>query len=194
MRGLRRFPHVFIFISLDVCHSNVKNSDYTHRPTYHVHLCMHQQLLTCQKGRYQTHSSASVYSKKPKPTSLGQSYQVLHPSLSSSAGGESSISASYLRGCVGKGASLALAFPTLSCFPTWIQAARGMLEHIGEYTVLVQEEYAGSVVQKLTLHKGEMVSYDTDEDGWVKVVMEVPARGLIGYMAGKFKKNVHGQG
>ena len=39
-----------------------------------------------------------------------------------------------------------------------------------------------------------MVSYDTEEDGWVKVVMEVPARGLIGYMAGEFKNDVHGQG
>ena len=70
----------------------------------------------------------------------------------------------------------------------------GKLEPIEECTVLVKEEYAGSVVQKLTLRKGEMVSYDTEEDGWVKVVMEVPARGLIGYMAGEFKNDVHGQG
>ena len=42
--------------------------------------------------------------------------------------------------------------------------------------------------------KGEMISYDADEDGWVKVVMDVPARGLIGYMAGEFKNDVHGQG
>ena len=70
----------------------------------------------------------------------------------------------------------------------------GKLEPIEECTVLVKEEYAGSVVQKLTLRKGEMVSYDTEEVGWVKVVMEVPARGLIGYMAGEFKNDVHGQG
>ncbi|KAF8059828.1 P-loop containing nucleoside triphosphate hydrolase protein [Lyophyllum atratum] len=69
-----------------------------------------------------------------------------------------------------------------------------MLEPIEECTVLVREEYAGSVVQKLTMRKGEMISYDADEDGWVKVVMEVPARGLIGYMAGEFKNDVHGQG
>ncbi|GLB43088.1 putative elongation factor G C-terminus [Lyophyllum shimeji] len=69
-----------------------------------------------------------------------------------------------------------------------------MLEPIEEVTILVKEEYAGSVVQKLTMRKGEMISYDADEDGWVKVVMEVPARGLIGYMAGEFKNDVHGQG
>jgi len=39
-----------------------------------------------------------------------------------------------------------------------------------------------------------MVSYDTEEDGWAKVIMEVPARGLIGYMTGEFKNDVHGQG
>ncbi|KIJ94180.1 hypothetical protein K443DRAFT_110890 [Laccaria amethystina LaAM-08-1] len=70
----------------------------------------------------------------------------------------------------------------------------GKLEPIEECTVLVKEEYAGGVVQKLTMRKGEMVSYETEEDGWVKVVMEVPARGLIGYMAGEFKNDVHGQG
>ncbi|KAG6836669.1 hypothetical protein H0H93_005216 [Arthromyces matolae] len=69
-----------------------------------------------------------------------------------------------------------------------------MLEPIEECTVLVKEEYASTVVQKLTMRKGEMVSYDTDEDGWVKVVMEIPSRGLIGYMAGEFKNDVHGQG
>lgn len=69
-----------------------------------------------------------------------------------------------------------------------------MLEPIEECTVVVKDEYAGGVVQKLTMRKGEMVSYDADEDGYVKVVMDVPARGLIGYMAGEFKNDVHGQG
>ncbi|KAJ3510630.1 hypothetical protein NLJ89_g4561 [Agrocybe chaxingu] len=70
------------------------------------------------------------------------------------------------------------------------------LEPIEECTVIVKEEYAGSVVQKLTMRKGEMRSYDSGdpEEGWVRVVMDVPARGLIGYMAGEFKNDVHGQG
>ena len=70
------------------------------------------------------------------------------------------------------------------------------LEPIEECTVVVREEYAGAVVQKLTLRRGEMKSYDAGdpEEGWVRVVMDVPARGLIGYMAGEFGNDVHGQG
>jgi GTP-binding protein len=91
--------------------------------------------------------------------------------------------------------SLVLVRPRPSCFPIRIRRRPGgKLEPIEECTVLVKEEYAGGVVQKLTMRKGEMVSYETEEDGWVKVVMEVPARGLIGYMAGEFKNDVHGQG
>jgi len=70
------------------------------------------------------------------------------------------------------------------------------LEPIEECTVLVKEEYAGGVVQKLVKRRGELRSYDTGEpeEGWVRIVMDIPARGLIGYMAGEFKNDVHGQG
>ncbi|KAF9003021.1 GTP-binding protein TypA [Cyathus striatus] len=68
------------------------------------------------------------------------------------------------------------------------------LEPVEEVTVLVREEYAGTVVQKLTMRKGTMLSYDVEEEGWVKIVMDVPARGLIGYMAGEFKNDIHGEG
>lgn len=50
------------------------------------------------------------------------------------------------------------------------EAKGRMLEPIEECTVLMKEEYAGSVVQTLTMRKGEMNSYDADEIGWVKVV------------------------
>ncbi|KAJ3569263.1 hypothetical protein NP233_g5162 [Leucocoprinus birnbaumii] len=73
-----------------------------------------------------------------------------------------------------------------------------MLEPIEECTIIVKEEYAGTVVQKLTMRKATMISYDAgshgEGDGWVKIVMEVPSRGLIGYLAGEFKNDVHGQG
>lgn len=88
-----------------------------------------------------------------------------------------------------------------------------MLEPIESCTIVVRDEYAGGVVQKLTQRKGEMLSYDAvDEDvgagavaggekgagggggGWVRIEMDVPARGLIGYMAGEFGNDVHGQG
>ncbi|KAF9047454.1 GTP-binding protein TypA [Panaeolus papilionaceus] len=70
------------------------------------------------------------------------------------------------------------------------------LEPVEECTVLVREEYAGTVVQKLTMRKGEMKSYDSGEpeEGWVRIVMDIPSRGLIGYMAGEFGNDVHGQG
>lgn len=68
------------------------------------------------------------------------------------------------------------------------------LEPVEECTVIVAEEYAGTVVQKLTMRKGEMISFDQAETGTMKIVMDVPARGLIGYMAGEFKNDVHGQG
>jgi GTP-binding protein TypA/BipA len=70
------------------------------------------------------------------------------------------------------------------------------LEPVEECTVLVKEEYAGGVVEKLTKRRGELRSYDSGdpEEGWVRIVMDIPARGLIGYMAGEFKNDVHGQG
>ena len=39
-----------------------------------------------------------------------------------------------------------------------------------------------------------MLNYEMEKDGRVKVVMDVPARGLIGYMVGEFKNDVHGRG
>lgn len=68
------------------------------------------------------------------------------------------------------------------------------LEPVEECTIILPEEYAGTVIQKLTMRKGEMISYDQVEGDVVKVIMDVPARGLIGYMAGEFKNDVHGQG
>ncbi|KAI3595038.1 gtp-binding protein [Moniliophthora roreri] len=73
---------------------------------------------------------------------------------------------------------------------------QAMLEPIESCTVYVRDEYAGKVVEKLTMRKGEMTSYQTGEpeEGWVKIEVDIPARGLIGYMAGEFKNDVHGEG
>lgn len=74
----------------------------------------------------------------------------------------------------------------------------GMLEPVEECTIIVKEEFAGTVIQKLTMRKGSMISYESgshgEGEGWVKIVMDVPSRGLIGYLAGEFKNDVHGQG
>ncbi|KAG7085969.1 hypothetical protein E1B28_003494 [Marasmius oreades] len=71
-----------------------------------------------------------------------------------------------------------------------------MLEPIEACTIYVKEEYAGKVIEKLTMRKGEMTLYENGdpEEGWVKIEMDIPARGLIGYMAGEFKNDVHGEG
>ncbi|KAJ3893725.1 hypothetical protein GG344DRAFT_42738 [Lentinula edodes] len=72
----------------------------------------------------------------------------------------------------------------------------GKLEPIESCTINVREEYAGKVIERLTMRKGEMHLYENGdpEEGWVKIEMDVPARGLIGYMAGEFKNDVHGEG
>ena len=71
---------------------------------------------------------------------------------------------------------------------------KGLLEPVEECTIIVKEDYASTVIQKLTTRKGEMKIYEPAEPGFFKIVMDVPARGLIGYMAGEFKNDVHGEG
>jgi len=66
-------------------------------------------------------------------------------------------------------------------------------EPIEEVTINVPSEYIGVVTEKMMKRKAQVLSYEED-DGKVKVVMEVPARGLIGYVSGEFKNDVHGQG
>ena len=39
-----------------------------------------------------------------------------------------------------------------------------------------------------------MLTIQTEKEGWVTVVMDVPARGLIGYVVGEFENDIHGQG
>ncbi|KAK0236873.1 P-loop containing nucleoside triphosphate hydrolase protein [Armillaria nabsnona] len=68
------------------------------------------------------------------------------------------------------------------------------LEPIEDCVIIVKEEWAGTVIQKLTMRKGEMKNYEPAEPGFMRIEMEVPARGLLGYMAGEFKNDVHGEG
>lgn len=68
-----------------------------------------------------------------------------------------------------------------------------IFEPIEEVTINVDSQYIGLVIEKLSKRKAEIMTYD-EEDGKVKVVMEVPARGLLGYVAGEFSNDVHGQG
>lgn len=68
-----------------------------------------------------------------------------------------------------------------------------VMEPIEEATILVDSQYIGVVIEKMTKRKAEILTYE-EEDGKVKVVMEVPARGLLGYVSGEFNNDVHGQG
>ncbi|KAG5333223.1 hypothetical protein C0989_006054 [Termitomyces sp. Mn162] len=63
-----------------------------------------------------------------------------------------------------EGFKLAVGLPKAVIIPDPDVEGR-MLEPIEECTVLIREEYVGAVVQKLTIRKGEMVSYETDEEG-----------------------------
>jgi len=69
-----------------------------------------------------------------------------------------------------------------------------ILEPIEEVTIEVGAADAGQVIEKLTKRKAELKSYDESDSGRVKIVMDVPARGLLGYVAGEFKNDTHGTG
>ncbi|KAF7762339.1 hypothetical protein Agabi119p4_8932 [Agaricus bisporus var. burnettii] len=68
------------------------------------------------------------------------------------------------------------------------------LEPVEECNVTVKEQYAGTVVEKLTLRKRTLISYDPSSDDFVKITVHIPSRGLLSYLAGEFKTDVHGQG
>ncbi|MGB0496833.1 MAG: translational GTPase TypA [Rubricella sp.] len=67
------------------------------------------------------------------------------------------------------------------------------LEPIEEVTIDVDEPYAGSVVEKLSLRKGEMTDMRTGQGGKTRIVALVPSRGLIGYH-GEFLTDTRGTG
>lgn len=67
------------------------------------------------------------------------------------------------------------------------------LEPIEEVVVDVDEPYAGSVVEKLSLRKGELVEMRAAGAGKTRIVAHVPSRGLIGYH-GEFMTDTRGTG
>ena len=65
-------------------------------------------------------------------------------------------------------------------------------EPIESVIVSCPTEYSGTVIQKLSIRQGLMV--DMDDDGsYVKMMFEVPTRGLIGYNS-EFINDTHGEG
>ena len=54
-------------------------------------------------------------------------------------------------------------------------------EPIEEVTIDVDEEFSGSVIEKLSIRKGELVEMKSSGSGKTRIVSLVPSRGLIGY-------------
>src|SRR6201985_3224956 len=67
------------------------------------------------------------------------------------------------------------------------------LEPIEEVTVDVDDAYTGTVIEKISLRKGEMVDMRPTGAGKTRVVFHAPARGLIGYH-GQFLTDTRGTG
>ena len=67
------------------------------------------------------------------------------------------------------------------------------LEPIEEVVVDVDEEYAGAVVEKIGIRRGEMTDMRPSGGGKTRVTFHVPSRGLIGYH-GEFLTDTRGTG
>ncbi len=67
------------------------------------------------------------------------------------------------------------------------------LEPIEEVTVDVDDEFSGTVVEKLSSRKGELVEMRPSGVGKTRIVAHVPSRGLIGYH-GEFMTDTRGTG
>ena len=57
----------------------------------------------------------------------------------------------------------------------------------------VPDEFSGSVIQKLSARKGELLSMGAANGGYVRLEFSIPARGLIGYR-GEFMTDTKGNG
>lgn len=67
------------------------------------------------------------------------------------------------------------------------------LEPIEEVVVDVDEEFSGTVVEKVSIRKGEMVDMRPSGGGKVRIIFHVPSRGLIGYHS-EFLTDTRGTG
>jgi GTP-binding protein len=67
------------------------------------------------------------------------------------------------------------------------------VEPIEEITVDVDEEYAGSVIEKISLRKGEMQDMRPSGGDKTRIVFHAPTRGMVGYH-GEFLTDTRGSG
>lgn len=66
------------------------------------------------------------------------------------------------------------------------------LEPVELAIISVPDQYTGTIISKLNLRKGNMVSM-VSEEGWTKLEYHVPTRGLLGYQS-EFVNDTHGEG
>ncbi len=66
------------------------------------------------------------------------------------------------------------------------------LEPYEEVTIDVRSEFSGAVIEKLTARKG-MITSMHEKEGIVRLLMEIPTRGLLGYR-GQFVVDTKGEG
>ena len=55
------------------------------------------------------------------------------------------------------------------------------MNHFERVQIDTPEEYMGSIIESLSNRKGEMQDMQHSENGQVRIVFLVPARGLLGY-------------
>ena len=67
------------------------------------------------------------------------------------------------------------------------------LEPMERAVVDVPDEFSGTVIEKLSSRKGELLGMSTVSDGYTRLEFSIPARGLIGYR-GEFMTDTKGNG
>ncbi len=67
------------------------------------------------------------------------------------------------------------------------------MEPFEELTIDVHEDYMGSVIEKLGMRKGQMMSMKHDNQGMVRIIYHVPTRGLLGFRS-EFLTDTRGMG
>ena len=71
---------------------------------------------------------------------------------------------------------------------------KGVLSEPIEYlTIDVQEDYMGTVMEKLGPRKAEMINMHSANEGYMRIEFKIPARGLIGYRS-EFMTDTKGNG
>lgn len=68
-----------------------------------------------------------------------------------------------------------------------------LLEPMERAYIDIPEEFAGSVIEKLSSRKGELLGMSTANGGYTRLEFLIPARGLIGYR-GEFMTDTKGNG